>query len=131
MSAEAWKMRLHEAIGLELTELQWRNWLAYNHFRGACVNLTALTVFREGRHRTADQLTIGIAVHLRFLGQLIDITWTSAMALGDKVNDRNGQRAIRVSGGGMDLGYHLVHNLSMTLYGVENRGGYTLSHDWA
>jgi hypothetical protein len=36
-----------------------------------------------------------------------------------------------VSGGGMDLGYHLVHNLSMTLYGVENRGGYTLSHDWA
>ena len=74
MSAEAWKMRLHEAIGLELTELQWRNWLAYNHFRGACVNLTALTVFCDGSHRTADQLAIGIAVHLRFLGQLIEIT---------------------------------------------------------
>ena len=74
MSAEAWKMRLHETIGLELTESQWRNWLAYNHYRGACVNLTALTVFREGRHRTADQLAIGIAVHLRFLGQLTEIT---------------------------------------------------------
>ena len=74
MSAEAWKMRLHETIGLELTELQWRNWLAYNHFRGACVNLTALTVFCDGSHRTADQLAIGIAVHLRFLGQLIEIT---------------------------------------------------------
>ncbi len=74
MSPEAWKARLTETIGLEYTEQQWRNWLAYNHFRGACVNLTALTVFTEGSHRTADQLAIGIAVHLRFLGQLLDIT---------------------------------------------------------
>jgi hypothetical protein len=74
MSAEAWKARLTETIGLTYTETQWRTWLAYNHFRGACVNLTALTVFTEGSHRTADQLAIGIAVHLRFLGQLLDIT---------------------------------------------------------
>ena len=74
MGADAWKARLRETIGLELTEQQWRNWLAYNHFRGACVNLTALTVFCEGSHRTADQLAIGIAIHLRFLGQLIEIT---------------------------------------------------------
>jgi aminoglycoside phosphotransferase (APT) family kinase protein len=74
MSPEAWKARLAETIGLEYTEQQWRNWLAYNHFRGACVNLTALTVFAEGSHRTADQLAIGIAVHLRFLGQMLDIT---------------------------------------------------------
>ena len=74
MSADAWKVRLNETIGLAITDLQWRNWLAYNHYRGACVNLTALTVFGEGTHRTADQLAIGIAVHLRFLGQLIDIT---------------------------------------------------------
>ena len=74
MSPEAWKARLVETIGLEYTEAQWRNWLAYNHFRGACVNLTALTVFTEGSHRTADQLAIGIAVHLRFLGQMLDIT---------------------------------------------------------
>jgi aminoglycoside phosphotransferase (APT) family kinase protein len=74
MSPEAWKARLAETIGLEYTEQQWRNWLAYNHFRGACVNLTALTVFTEGSHRTADQLAIGIAVHLRFLSQMLDIT---------------------------------------------------------
>ena len=74
MSPEAWKARLTETVGLEYTEQRWRNWLAYNHFRGACVNLTALTVFTEGSHRTADQLAIGIAVHLRFLGQLLDIT---------------------------------------------------------
>ena len=74
MSPEAWKTRLIETIGLQYTEVQWRNWLAYNHFRGACVNLTALTVFTEGSHRTADQLAIGIAVHLRFLGQMLDIT---------------------------------------------------------
>jgi len=83
------------------------------------------------RHVSSSGLSKDISLKTVEDGQLIDITWTSALALGDKVNDRNGQRAIRVSGGGMDLGYHLVHNLSMTLYGVENRGGYTLSHDWA
>jgi aminoglycoside phosphotransferase (APT) family kinase protein len=77
MSPEAWKARLTETIGLEYAAVQWRNWLAYNHFRGACVNLTALTVFTEGSHRTADQLAIGIAVHLRFLGQLLDISCES------------------------------------------------------
>jgi aminoglycoside phosphotransferase (APT) family kinase protein len=74
MGPDAWKQRLRDIAGVELDERQWRTWLAYNHFRGACVNLTALTVFTEGSHRTADQLAIGIAVHLRFLGQLLDIT---------------------------------------------------------
>lgn len=74
MSADEWKSRLRETIVLDYDEEQWRTWLAYNHFRGACVNLTALTVFTEGTHRTADQLAIGIAVHLRFLSQLVEIT---------------------------------------------------------
>jgi len=48
-------------------------WLAYNHFRGACVNLSARTVFENGPRRTVDQLAIGVAVHLRFLSQLTQI----------------------------------------------------------
>lgn len=63
MSADAWKLRLNEASNLDLTKLQWRNLLAYTHFRGAWVNLTALTVFGEGSHRTDDQLVVGMAVH--------------------------------------------------------------------
>jgi aminoglycoside phosphotransferase (APT) family kinase protein len=74
MDADAWKRRLVDVVGVEYTPDQWRMWLAYNHFRGACVNLSARTVFENGPRRTADQLAIGVAVHLRFLSQLAEIT---------------------------------------------------------
>jgi aminoglycoside phosphotransferase (APT) family kinase protein len=74
MNAEAWRERLRTVAGIELSAEQWRTWLAFGLFRGACVNLTAQTVFEAGPHRTADQLAIGVAVHLRFLDQLVDIT---------------------------------------------------------
>lgn len=73
MDADAWKVRLKDVAGVELTPEQWRMWLAYNHFRGACVNLSARTVFENGPRRTADQLAIGVAVHLRFLSQFAEV----------------------------------------------------------
>lgn len=73
MDADAWKKRIAEVAGVEYSPEQWRMWLAYNHFRGACVNLSARTVFENGTRRTADQLAIGVAVHLRFLSQLMEI----------------------------------------------------------
>ncbi|MCX6433691.1 MAG: phosphotransferase family protein [Actinobacteria bacterium] len=74
MGAAEWKARLAAVVGYHLDDDQWRMWLAYNHFRGGCVNLSARTVFEQGTHRTADQLAIGVAVHLRFLSQLAEIT---------------------------------------------------------
>jgi len=74
MGAEEWKSRLRSVAGVEFSDDQWRMWLAYNHFRGACVNLSARTVFEKGPRRSADQLAIGVAVHLRFLSQLVEIT---------------------------------------------------------
>ena len=74
MDAESWKQRLVAVAGVEYSPEQWRQWLAYNHFRGACVNLSARSVFERGPRRTADQLAIGVAVHLRFLSQLVEIT---------------------------------------------------------
>ncbi len=74
MDADAWKQRLADVAGITYTPDQWRQWLAYKHFRGACVNLTARTVFERGPRRTADQLAIGVAVHLRSLSQLVEIT---------------------------------------------------------
>ncbi len=74
MDGDAWKARLVDVAGVEYSADQWRTWLAYNHFRGACVNLSARSVFERGPRRTADQLAIGVAVHLRFLGQLAEIT---------------------------------------------------------
>ena len=74
MDGDAWKARLASVAGVQYSSEQWRTWLAYNHFRGACVNLSARSVFERGPRRTADQLAIGVAVHLRFLSQLADIT---------------------------------------------------------
>lgn len=73
MDAEAWKSRLASVAGVRYSEEQWRTWLAFMHLRGACVNLTARTVFEKGPRRTADQLAIGVAVSLRSLHQLGEI----------------------------------------------------------
>ena len=59
-------------------------------------------------------------------GQLCDITYYAAAALGWKLTDTNGRRAIRVQGAGMDMGFHLVDSLSYALYGE----GYKLKHEW-
>ena len=74
MDADAWKARLARVAGVEYTTEQWQQWLAFNHYRGACVNLSAKSVFERGPRRASDHLSIGVAVHLRFLSQLTQIT---------------------------------------------------------
>jgi aminoglycoside phosphotransferase (APT) family kinase protein len=74
MDADAWKARLAKVVGIEYTDQQWQQWLAFNHYRGACVNLSARSVFEQGPLRSTDHLSIGVAVHLRFLSQLTQIT---------------------------------------------------------
>lgn len=73
MDADAWKGRLTDVAGITYTDEQWRTWLGFMHLRGACVNLSARTVFEKGPRRTADQLAIGVAVSLRSLNQLTEL----------------------------------------------------------
>lgn len=61
---------------------------------------------------------------------LYDITYLAAQALGDKLQERNGHRTIKVNGCGMDMGFHLVYNLSSVLFKGEERAGYKLSQRW-
>lgn len=51
---------------------------------------------------------------------------TVGQLLGYRVVSRVGSDAIRVMGGGMDMGYHIVHTLASVLYG----DGYALKHRW-
>ena len=51
-----------------------RAWEAFNSVKGACVNLTALDVFRRAARPTPDVLAIAVGVHLRFLGRVIELT---------------------------------------------------------
>jgi aminoglycoside phosphotransferase (APT) family kinase protein len=73
-SPPEWKQRLHRVAGLQYDEATWNAWEAFNQVKGACVNLTALDVFRRTDRPTPDLLAIGIAVHLRFLARAVELT---------------------------------------------------------
>ena len=64
-------------------------------------------------------------------GTLRDITYTAALAIGEKPRDNYGRRVIRVHGCGMDMGFHLVYSVSHALYDGQERAGYVISHEWA
>lgn len=59
-----------------------------------------------------------------------NITWYVARAMGETIKDKYGQRVIRVSGCGMDMGFYLVYNLGNVLYGFDDRNAYRLNQEW-
>jgi aminoglycoside phosphotransferase (APT) family kinase protein len=69
-----WKARIAATVGVEFDEATWLAWEVYNNVKGACVNLTALDVFRRSARPNPDLLAIGVAVHLRFLARAIELT---------------------------------------------------------
>jgi aminoglycoside phosphotransferase (APT) family kinase protein len=73
-SPAEWKARIAATAGVEYDEPTWRAWEAFNSVKGACVNLTALDVFRRTSRPTPDLLAIGVAVHLRFLRRAVELT---------------------------------------------------------
>lgn len=64
-------------------------------------------------------------------GEIINVTWRVATVLGDSVQSDG---TIRVSGCGMDMGFHMVYNLARTLYrDFKTNGGdsgYALKQRW-
>jgi aminoglycoside phosphotransferase (APT) family kinase protein len=69
----AWHERFSELAGIKYDDETWRHWEAFNSFKGACANLTALRIFREETATTPNLLAIGTAVHFRFLQRLADL----------------------------------------------------------
>jgi hypothetical protein len=61
---------------------------------------------------------------------IFNITWHASNVLGDKLHDKHGHRVIKLQGGGMDLGFHVVYSLSSVLYAGQDRAGYVLKHRW-
>lgn len=59
---------------------------------------------------------------------LFNITYTAALAMDEKLIDRDGHRVIKLNGGGMDMGFYLVYNLSCVLFPGVERNGYLLNH---
>ena len=92
------------------------------------------TVYTILRHVSSSGMSRDISlVTVDDDGTLRDITWLACHAMGDKPKDRHGRWVVRVGGCGMDMGFHVVYNLSYSLYamnGIE-RAGYALHHEWA
>jgi hypothetical protein len=88
------------------------------------------TVYTVLRTRSSSGLSRTISLLVANGNEITDITYLAAKALGDKLVEANGHRAIRMQGGGMDMGFHLVYSLSSVLFAGEHRAGYVLSHRW-
>jgi hypothetical protein len=84
------------------------------------------------RHVSSSGMSRDISLIYATSAGLTNITYSAALALGWPLSEKSGNRAVRVSGCGMDMGFHLVYTLSRVLYrdAVEGDAGYHLQQQW-
>ena len=88
------------------------------------------TIYTVIRSVSSTGMSRTMSVKIVRDGRIDDITFSVAHALDYPLVEVNGSRAIRVSGAGMDMGFHIVYSLSSVLFRGEERAGYVLSHRW-
>jgi hypothetical protein len=88
-------------------------------------------VYTLVRHVSASGMSRDLSLFVAINGEIIDITYYAAHAIGWRLVERNGRRAIRVHGAGMDMGFHTVYTLASVLYrgAVEGDAGYSLQQE--
>ena len=85
------------------------------------------------RHVSASGMSRDISLIYVKEGAIHNITYWGALALDWKLSEKSGNRAIRVSGCGMDMGFHTVYTLSRVIYrdtATEIEPGYVLTQAW-
>ena len=92
-------------------------------------------VYTVSRGVSSSGLTQYVSLMVAGLDQegkpdLYNITWHVSNVLGEKLHDKDGHRVIKLQGGGMDLGFNVVYNLSSVLFAGQDRAGYVLKHRW-
>lgn len=85
-------------------------------------------VYTQVRHVSASGMSRDISLYAVVNGRIQSLTYYAANILGWRLVERDGYRAIRVNGLGMDMGYHLVESLAFALYGLEGRSN--LRQEW-
>lgn len=88
-------------------------------------------VYTLRRRISSSGLSQDISLYVVNENKLENITYYAAHALGERLYDIEGHRAIRQQGGGMDMGFNLVYNLSSVLFHGQDRAAYILRHEWA
>jgi len=89
-----------------------------------------VTVYTILRRVSASGMTRHISLKIAQGGEIYDITYNAALALGEKLHDVNGFNTIKVNGAGMDMGFNLVYNLSSVLFHGQDRAGYKIAQRW-
>ena len=85
-------------------------------------------IYTQVRHVSASGMSRDVSLYVVRNGRIDNLTYYAANILGWRLVERNGFRAIRVQGLGMDMGYHLVESLAIALYGLEGRN--SLRQEW-
>ena len=91
---------------------------------------TTPTLYTSLKHVSTSGMSRDMKVLAVVDGQIVDVTWYVGKLDVGTIKERNGQRVIRVGGCGMDMGFHVVYTVSAVLYGYEERGAYTIRHEW-
>lgn len=102
------------------------------------------TLYTVLTHESKSGMSRSIKIYTFKNNAMIDITYNVASALGDKIDPKNG--GVKVQGCGMDMGFHIVYDLSHHLFpegfkvegtgrngdksGWDNDGGYALKQRW-
>ena len=87
-------------------------------------------VYTVLRSVSSSGMTRHISLKVARGGDIFDITYLAAEAMGDKLSDKNGHNTIKVSGCGMDMGFSVVYNLASVLFAGQERAGYKLAQRW-
>ena len=73
LDRDQWLALIAEVTGLEMSDAEWRYWEAFNRFKGACANLTAIDLFERGVNRSPNMAIIGARHHHVFLRRLVEL----------------------------------------------------------
>lgn len=87
-------------------------------------------VFTILRKVSASGMSRQISLKIVKEGELYDITYSVAKLL-DLPLVEGFNRAVRVNGCGMDMGFDLVYSLSAVLFKGQERAGYIIRQEWA
>jgi hypothetical protein len=94
------------------------------------------TVYTVLRSVSSSGMSRTISLKVAREGRILDLTYFASDVLGWPLVEKNGSRALRVGGCGMDMGFHTVYTLARVLFGDKYEGqefdaGYSLKQAWA
>lgn len=88
------------------------------------------TLYTNLKHVSSSGMSRDMKVLAVVEGEIVDVTFYAGKLGIGTIKERNGQRVLRVGGCGMDMGFQVVYSISASLYGYEERGAYTIRHEW-